>query len=288
MRLRIRHPEGTATLSVSNPEQTVGELKQEIKATLNIDKAIELSGGYPPKIIENDSLKLSDGNVRNGDTLSVRLLDSDHSKEPIVHKNAVQTSDGFLTLREMKDDNSCLFRSVEAEVTHELRQIVAQAISSDEINYSDAMLGMERSKYIEWIQKPNSWGGAIELAILSAYFDLEINSIDVQSGRMDRFGEGKSKERAFVVYSGIHYDAIAMNSQFNGPKELDETRFSLDNEHVVEAAKKLIGDLKKNHKYTDVANFTLRCEQCQKGLKGQKDAQDHAAATGHMRFTEYE
>ena len=58
-----------------------------------------VSGGYPPKIIENDSLKLSDGNVRNGDTLSVRLLDSDHSKEPIVHKNAVQTSDGFLTLR---------------------------------------------------------------------------------------------------------------------------------------------------------------------------------------------
>ncbi|KAI8365858.1 hypothetical protein EDC96DRAFT_575137 [Choanephora cucurbitarum] len=312
MRLRIRHPEGTATLSVSNPEQTVGELKQEIKATLNIDKAIELSGGYPPKIIENDSLKLSDGNIRNGDTLSVRLLDSDHSKESIVHKNAVQTSDGFLTLREMKDDNSCLFRSVEeeyllrfiyqlfpcftnsyvalkeAEVAHELRQIVAQAISSDEINYSDAMLGMERSQYIEWIQKPNSWGGAIELAILSAYFDLEINSIDVQSGRMDRFGEGKSKERAFVVYSGIHYDAIAMNPQFNGPKELDETRFSLDNEHVVEAAKKLIGDLRKNHKYTDVANFTLRCEQCQKGLKGQKDAQDHAAATGHMRFTEYE
>ncbi|KAI8349401.1 hypothetical protein BD560DRAFT_410297, partial [Blakeslea trispora] len=297
MRLRIRHPEGTATLSITDQEQTVGGLKQEVKATLNIaaDRNIQLSGGYPPKNIEDDSLKLPEANIRNGDTISVRLLDSEQApKEPVVHKNAVQTPNGFLTLREMKDDNSCLFRSVgyvalkEAEVAQDLRQIVAQTISSDEINYSDAMLGMERSKYIEWIQKPNAWGGAIELAILSAYFDLEINSIDVQSGRMDRFGEGKSKERAFVVYSGIHYDALALNPQFNGPKEFDETRFPLDNEHVVEAARKLIDDLKKNHKYTDVANFTLRCEQCQKGLKGQKDAQEHATATGHMRFTEYE
>lgn len=43
-------------------------------------------------------------------------------------------------------------------------------------------------KYIQWIQKPNSWGGAIELAILSSYFQVEIDSIDVQTGRIDKFG----------------------------------------------------------------------------------------------------
>ena len=39
--------------------------------------------------------------------------------------------------------------------------------------------------------------------------------------------------------------------------------------------------------FTDVANFTLRCGACQKGLKGEKEALEHAKATGHSNFSEY-
>lgn len=38
---------------------------------------------------------------------------------------------------------------------------VATAIEQDPIMYSDATLGQERAKYIDWIQKTSSWGGAI-------------------------------------------------------------------------------------------------------------------------------
>ena len=31
----------------------------------------------------------------------------------------------------------------------------------------------------------------------------------------------------------------------------------------------------------------LRCEQCKKGLTGEKEAQAHAKETGHVRFGEY-
>ncbi|GAB5591593.1 hypothetical protein Unana1_06493 [Umbelopsis nana] len=72
----------------------------------------------------------------------------------------------------MKDDNSCLFRSIgyvlnrDIERTRELREVVAASIQSDPINYSDAILGRPVDQYVEWILKPNSWGGAIgKLAI---------------------------------------------------------------------------------------------------------------------------
>ena len=36
-----------------------------------------------------------------------------------------------------------------------------------------------------------------------------------------------------------------------------------------------------------MANFTLRCGACQLGLKGEKEALEHAKATGHANFQEY-
>ena len=39
--------------------------------------------------------------------------------------------------------------------------------------------------------------------------------------------------------------------------------------------------------FTDTANFALRCLVCQLGLKGEKEAVEHAKATGHQNFGEY-
>ena len=39
--------------------------------------------------------------------------------------------------------------------------------------------------------------------------------------------------------------------------------------------------------FTDTANFTLRCGVCQLGIVGEKEAVEHAKATGHQRFSEY-
>ncbi|KAI9312447.1 hypothetical protein BX666DRAFT_836757 [Dichotomocladium elegans] len=208
-------------------------------------------------------------------------------------EEAVELNGGYLTLRSVADDNSCLFRSIgyvmdrEMSTTQELRSVVAMAIEEDPILYSDATLGHSREKYIDWIQKSASWGGAIEISILSKYFSVEIDSIDVQTGRVDKFGEGSYDEKVLIVYSGIHYDALALTPDLAAPADFDQTRFAANDESVVLAAKQLIEVLRKKHKYTDVANFTLRCEQCSQGLVGEKDATEHAAATGHTRFVEY-
>lgn len=51
-----------------------------------------------------------------------------------------------------------------------------------------------RDEYIATILKPASWGGAIELSVLSAHYKTEISSIDVETGRVDRFEPSSGNE----------------------------------------------------------------------------------------------
>lgn len=46
--------------------------------------------------------------------------------------------------------------------------------------YSEAVLGSSPSQYCRSIQDPDRWGGGIELSILSAIFDIQICTFDVQ------------------------------------------------------------------------------------------------------------
>ncbi|KAI9483067.1 MAG: hypothetical protein EXX96DRAFT_556687 [Benjaminiella poitrasii] len=302
MRLRIRHANGMATLSNISNDQTILKLKQEIIELLSLaaGQDVQLSGGYPPKLITADNdTTLNNTIIRDGDTLNIKIIDSviPSIKEPerrSIKEGLIETPNGFLTLRVMDDDNSCLFRSIgyvlrnDTSISQELRKVIVEGIKADPVMYSDITLGQPREKYMEWILKPNSWGGAIELAIFSSYFGIEIDSIDVQTGRFDKFGEGLYKERVLIVYSGIHYDALSLSSAYDSPPEFDQTRFSIDDKFILTAAKILVDGLRKKHKYTDIANFTLKCEQCKIGLKGEKDAQEHAAKTGHTHFVEYQ
>ncbi|KAG0917555.1 hypothetical protein G6F29_009427 [Rhizopus arrhizus] len=293
MRLRVRHADGVATLGDISSDQTILVLKQKIISAIGLSstQTIQISGGYPPKTISDDTIIIQNSGLRDGDTLNVKIVGNSTPQEPPnavsqvqnLREGVVQTSNGFLTLREMKDDNSCLFRSIgyvlcrDTTMSAELRHAIVERIKADPVSYPDIVLGQDRDKYIEWIQKPTSWGGAIE-----------IDSIDVQTGRIDKFGEGNYSERVLIVYSGIHYDALALAPTSDSPAEFDQTRFLTTDDDILTAARAIADSLRKSHKYTDVANFTLRCEQCKTGLKGEKDAHNHAAATGHTRFVEYQ
>lgn len=58
---------------------------------------------------------------------------------------------------------------------------------------------MPPTKYIDTISKPTSWGGAIELSILGKHYNTEIASVDVETGRIDRFRvEGSEVENRSV------------------------------------------------------------------------------------------
>ncbi|KAI7822857.1 hypothetical protein BC939DRAFT_452823 [Gamsiella multidivaricata] len=218
---------------------------------------------------------------------------------PMLSSGAVDAirirDQGFLVVREVEDDNSCLFNAIAytldpsmKENIKGLRQIIAQAIEANPEVYPDVVLGRPRKEYCDWITREKSWGGAIELAIFSEHYNIEIDSIDVATNRVDRFGEGKYSLRTVLMYSGIHYDAVALTPGLDIPAECDQTQFDTTFDDIIVAGTQLAAKLKKAHKYTDLATFTLRCSVCQVGLKGEKDAQQHAQQTMHTSFEEYQ
>lgn len=199
---------------------------------------------------------------------------------------------GSVVLRIMPDDNSCLFRAVasaimsELDTMTELRSIIAQTIQANPQKYTKAILdNKDPDKYCRWIQSEDAWGGQIELDILSRQFDVEICSIDVQSLRVDKYNEGANR-RCIVVYSGIHYDTIAL-SVFGMPPEDDVKQFEppLSTE-ILESAVKLCQKLQEKHYYTDTAGFKLRCGDCGAICTGESGATKHAEQTGHYNFGE--
>ena len=61
-----------------------------------------------------------------------------------------------------------------------LRQQVADYILEHPEEYSKAILGDDPLRYTARMKQMDTWGGAIELSILSDIYSIEISSIDVK------------------------------------------------------------------------------------------------------------
>lgn len=57
---------------------------------------------------------------------------------------------------------------------------------------------------------------------------------------------------------------------------------------IMKGAEDFVARLNAKRSFTDTANFTLRCGTCLVGLKGEKEAVEHAKSTGHANFQEYQ
>lgn len=127
-----------------------------------------------------------------------------------------------------------------------------------------------RDDYISTILKPTSWGGAIELTILSNHYRTEIASVDVETGRIDYFtpeASNNSGNRCILFYSGIHYDAASLAPIKDAPPDFHQTSFTITSsdpatDSVLAAAKKLADKLREKRAFTNTATFTLKCEVC--------------------------
>lgn len=94
-----------------------------------------------------------------------------------------------------------------------MREIIANAVAADPDEYSEAFLGRPNADYCKWILKADSWGGAIELSILSKFYGLEIAVIDSINAIINRFGEDQHyAQRVFLIFDGIHYDPLYLES----------------------------------------------------------------------------
>ncbi|ODQ56486.1 OTU-domain-containing protein [Saitoella complicata NRRL Y-17804] len=319
MRVRLRHRLGQQTLTLAE-DTTLAQLWDKV-SDITSSVSFTVKTGYPPKALSFDEpLRLiRDVGVKSGEQLVVE--DHDAPKPPLKKPSppaSAPTSSGSgsgkgaanendppevtlkdgrrLALRVMPDDNSCLFRALTYVLPPSptlsapaLRQHVAAYIASHPDEYPEVVLGKPPPQYCAWIERSESWGGAIEMAILSKEFGVEIASVDVGTGRVDRFNE-EAGRRCLVVYSGIHYDALALSPVYASPGEHDQTLFDVGSalgDEVLQAAQELVGRLKGKGYYTDTANFSLRCSVCRVGLKGEKEAVKHAEGTGHGAFEEY-
>ncbi|PYH75984.1 OTU-like cysteine protease [Aspergillus uvarum CBS 121591] len=330
MRIRIRGPTGQSTVSLDD-DATVDVLRRQITDSTGLSD-YDVKYGYPqikPLSLEGfpSNQKLSDLEMTlNGEQLIVTRkegsLPSDTSRDQyktatdrqqpftglLAEKALNEGSDdppeipspehhGTFVLRIMPDDNSCLFRAISSatmggvDVMTELRSVVAQTIQANPDLYTEAVLEKKPDDYCQWIQNEGSWGGGIELSILSKHFDIEICSIDVQTLRVDSFNEGPSM-RCIVVYSGIHYDTIALSpssppyTHADVPAEFDTKVFDANDPLVLEKSLALCKVLHERHYYTDTAGFRLRCNTCDRTFVGERGATQHAEQTGHIDFGE--
>lgn len=213
-----------------------------------------------------------------------------------------------LTLRIMPDDNSCLFRAIAAAVHQEsssdyvslLRYQVANYVTSNPSLYSTPVLdGRTPEAYAAWIQQESSWGGDVELDVLSRVLGLEIWCCQVDPFFVRRYNETSTSEGASgsgefiaLVYSGIHYDTVAVSPSLEDilPPEFDMSKFSGtdDRPWVLDATKALCEKLKERGYMTNTSSFGIMCkvEGCGWVGQGEKAAVEHAKSRGHTDLEE--
>jgi ubiquitin thioesterase OTU1 len=301
VRLRFRLPATgqSHNVTVKEPSLLLGQVITEQLETLVSAPAdsMKLRLGAPPHTILDPKLPV-DAQLRSGDTVLLDIPSTANQASQVTTPSPIKSYNPVMLKRPIPDDNSCLFNAVgyvamqrDRTQALSLRQVIAQTVMSSPDKYPPEVLGRPSAQdYCQIMMQPHTWGGAIELRIFSDYFRLEIVSIDVETGRAYRFGEDQNYEqRVFVLYSGIHYDAIVKNPfGVDGPSGEDVTVFSTTDDVAFTEALDVAAKERANHNYTNTNNFTLKCGQCGYILVGQSEAQKHATLTGHTDFKEFE
>ena len=70
------------------------------------------------------------------------------------------------------------------------------------------------------------------------------------------------------MYDGIHYDIVVRNIFEEMESNTDITVFEPNDRYALDGVLFLAKLLYKKREFTDLGNFTLRCNDCFKGLKG--------------------
>mmetsp|Transcript_54566 Transcript_54566/g.118987 ORF Transcript_54566/g.118987 Transcript_54566/m.118987 type:complete len:320 (+) Transcript_54566:293-1252(+) len=318
MRLRIRAPSGALTAKFDEGA-TFADLLDHI-AQATGDNAAKIMAGFPPtEVVYTPDMMLST-HLASGDTITIHHASTRPSttqqqpQDSLVRQKGAPTPTATeererelgvpvvgqeaMVRRVIPADNSCLFNAVSYALeggvarakgrADALRSLVAEAVLNNPTEYNEAILGRTPEDYAVWIKDPSHWGGGIELSVLSDHFGAELCAFDIQTCRVDVFGQGKGhSSRALLMYDGIHYDVLAKQVFDGAPQELDVTVFDTADEGAMNLAARVVKAAHDARDFTDTGSFTLRCLVCQKGLVGEKDALAHAQETCHANFSEY-
>jgi len=295
-----------SVLGPLEPTLTLRNLRELVaKSTRLRANRLQLLAGFPPKEISAKSdTQLKDLGVQSGVSFVVREGDSeiaDHQQQAAPasgdSKGPAQTLPPLppLVRRIIDHDNSCLFNAVGYVCAHDkqaselLRATCASIVADNKAVYTEAFLGKKNDDYVTYLLNPEKWGGAIEIAILAEHYSVELAAVDIQTAIPQVFGQGKGyKKRGYLIYNGIHYDALVHNPRGEqGDEKEDILLFDPADERVKQQAVAFAKDLQKQKQYTNVNSFSLRCDVCQQGFVGAVEASEHAKSTGHRNFSEY-
>ncbi|XP_049770744.1 ubiquitin thioesterase OTU1 isoform X2 [Schistocerca cancellata] len=237
--LKLKTKSGQNVVEGLTAASTVRDLKTKLCSLTNIGEMnLHVLSGYPPKALDlsDNEANLRNVGISSGDVLIVEnkpgakpkvisrndvipatRLDNDRVRPHVT--DAISDFPGVLMRKIVPADNSCLFTSigfvlggkVDPTCASYMRQIIAEEVINDGDSYSEAILGKPPRAYCDWILRPDSWGGAIELSVLSHFYGIEIAVVDTLNAIVNRFGEDRHyPQRVFLVFDGIHYDPLYM------------------------------------------------------------------------------
>lgn len=227
--LRIKTKSGQQVINSLTCDNTIKDLKKELSNASNIPEGrLLVLNGFPPKPfdISKEEALLSQSGLKSGDTLILEEKPAPAVPAPnnVINEGRHHVSDncdfpGILMKHVVPADNSCLFSSIyfvlngkgdeTGTIVPLMRQVIAETVSKDPEKFSEAILGKPNSEYCKWIQDDTSWGGAIEVSILSDYYGIEIAVVDTINAIINRFGEDQNfPHRVLLLFDGIHYDPL--------------------------------------------------------------------------------
>ena len=277
-----------------NHDDTLLVLKQLIISNLSSKKIMTESSnlkiiyGFPEKSIDNDdldNLSLEDLSIFDKEYIKVELKNQNINKENTSNKNMIDYSQYHIKKKDIPADNSCLFNAVNfaingsAENPEIIRDIIVSEISSNPDQYNAAILGRPPEEYCKWISNKETWGGGIELSILSKFFNIQIGVADIQFITIEYFGN--SNKCIYLLYNNIHYDVFYKeeNGKISGIFDTYDT-------NIKREVMDICMQFQKFENFTDLKNFDIKCMQCGELMKGQNEVIEHSKKTGHFNFNE--
>ena len=249
---------------------------------------LNIAYGFPPKKIDNtlnDTKTLPELSIGNNECLRIDLIDKDliRAKDDEI----IDYSKYSVKKKTIPADNSCLFNSINFAINQSItepeiiRGIISSEILNNPIDYNEAILERPIEDYCDWILRGDSWGGGIEISILSKYFNVIIAVVDIQNITFEYFGDGFT-EVIYLLYNNVHYDVFYkedINGKITGLFDVNDEK---SKNEIMEICK----ELKKHQKYLDIQIFSVKCMQCNFLMKGQNDVIEHTKKTGHTNFSQ--
>lgn len=200
---------------------------------------------------------------------------------------------GIPIRRYVDADNSCLFSSIAYLIDRKnfnetssisYRNMIVEYLCNNE--FEEALLDLPKEEYINDIANPTRWGGGIEIKIFTEILKIEIAIVDVQTNRIDLFGQDKNYEnRVFILYNGIHYDPLVINFDESADPDSDITIFKSNENTIFELFKKYVKKFTDKGEFIDMGNLmSLECSICKQTFLNEESATIHAKKMDHWDF----